>query len=112
MTVLTLGWPDGHEWHAQWIAQFFFSFREEEYAYLNGPPVPHERLAQRSRHCPVKAGRIFTFSAVFVVVMFSRSPFRTSFVAEYFLTPLSFLFRQNVSYLLELEHSGLNGRPK
>jgi hypothetical protein len=42
----------------------FFFFRGEGYAYLNGPPVPHERTAHRSRHSLVKTSRIFTFGGV------------------------------------------------
>jgi hypothetical protein len=38
-----------------------FFFEGEEYAYLNGPPVPHERTAHRSRHSLVKTSKIFTF---------------------------------------------------
>ena len=46
------------------IAQLFFLFREGEYAYLNGPPVPHELIAHRSRHSLAKTSRIFTLGGV------------------------------------------------
>jgi hypothetical protein len=63
MTVLTWEWPDDMNGKLSGSPNFFF-FRGGEYAHLNGPPVPHERLAQRSRHSPVKTSRIFTFGGV------------------------------------------------
>ena len=61
-------------WMADSVVRLFFFFRGEGYAYLNGPPIPHERIAHRSRHSVVKTNKIFA-SAVFVVVaVLSRSP--------------------------------------
>lgn len=52
MTELTSEWPD--EITVSSADHPLFLYRERRYTYLNGPPVPHERIAYRSRHFLVK----------------------------------------------------------
>ena len=94
----------------------FFLFRGEGYAYLNGPPVSHERLAQRSRHSLVGKKAEYSLSAVFVVVAaLSLGDFG---LPEPRLLPNTFsrhrppCFRQKSHRCVQTEYSELNSRPK
>src|SRR5216684_2362294 len=72
---------------------YFFSFSRGWHAYLNGPPVPHERLTHGSRHSLVKTSRIIAFGGVCGGGCFLAACSEHSFVAEYFPTPSLGSFR-------------------
>lgn len=82
--ALTWEWPDEMDGKLSG-SPFFFVFRGKGYAYLNCPPVPHERLAHRSRHVLVKTSRIFTFRRCLWWCL--AGPFLNLVCCRYFLTP-------------------------